>query len=302
MREPKVAVLILNWNRAKDTEECLNSIFQQSYSNYKIVLVDNGSTEKESLEIGKKYKNIVFIRSEENLGFAGGNNLGIRYALGEGYDYIFILNNDVILDRDCLLNLIKVGEYFNSAGIIGPAVYSYYEKNKIISTGGKIDWWRGKPLDKMEKIGFSLKPKVVEHLNGCGLLVKKEVFEKIGLLDEEYFLFYEETDFCVRARRKGYKVVFVPEAKLWHKISQSTGGTYTPMALYFGTRNRLLFMWKNGDFFSWIPFFLFIFPGSVFKNLWKFRNKKKEKKWFILGIIDFFRKRFGKGRWSEDSN
>ena len=223
-------------------------------------------------------KKLIVIKNEKNYGFAEGNNIGIRYSLEVlNPDYILLLNNDTVVDKDFLDELVKVAKNDDSIGAVGPKIY-YYNKNNIINfAGGKVSLWRaetkniGRNLADTEKFN---KTKEVSFIEGSCILVKKEVIKNIGYLDHEYFCYFEDTDWCIRMKKRGFKLLYIPKAKIWHKIAASTS-LLSPLRTYYWGRNSFLLLKKNASltqyFFYLIYFFTFRF-------------------WIICGIILFHKK------------
>jgi GT2 family glycosyltransferase/2-polyprenyl-3-methyl-5-hydroxy-6-metoxy-1,4-benzoquinol methylase len=246
--KPKVSVVILNWNGMKDTLECLSTVRQLDYPNYEIIIVDNGSNDGSVDAISKQYPDITLLQIATNLGYAGGNNVGISWALEHGADYVFVLNNDTIVDKYLLSHLVEAGFLDSQLGIIGPTNYYYNSPKKIWAIGAMITHtpqFNYKVIgdgDDGSKWGVHLQ---IDALVGSAMLIRRNVFESIGLFDERFFLCWEEFDFCERARNVGYKCLFVPEAKIWHKVGKSLGENSSPIRTYFNERNRLLWAKKH---------------------------------------------------------
>lgn len=240
---PRVAVIILNWNGKEDTLECLASTSQLDYPNYEVVVVDNGSTDDSTDIISKQYPDITLLQTGANLGYAGGNNVGIRWAIQHGADYVLILNNDTIVSTDLLSAFIDAVRFLPTGSVLGAKIFLYDDPVKIWFAGGR---WNS-VLNSLEHIGHGHTDATefnslaeVDYITGCALFASTETFNKVGLLDERFFLTYEETDWCYRARASGHKCIVVPDAKLWHKVSSSFGGTDSPLVSYFMQRNKLL--------------------------------------------------------------
>ncbi|MFX1520820.1 MAG: glycosyltransferase family 2 protein, partial [Promethearchaeota archaeon] len=252
---PTVYVVILNWNGYDDTTSCLDSFRKVTYPCYRIVVVDNGSERDEGRLIKKKYGDFVqVIRCKKNLGFAGGSNLGIRWALKNDSDYILLLNNDTVVDAPFLTELVNAAEKDNKIGIVGPKVYNFYAPKEIHTAGGKINFWTGNApcIGRGQKDNGKFDhQREVEYVSGCALMIKSHVLRKTGLLNEKYFAYYEETELCTIARRLGYKVVYVPSAKIWHKISSSSE---SELSFYYMIRNRFLFMKRNANALQYFTF------------------------------------------------
>ncbi|MDP1636696.1 MAG: methyltransferase domain-containing protein [Candidatus Nitrotoga sp.] len=245
---PRVAVIILNWNGKEDTLECLASVKQLDYPNYEVVVVDNGSTDDSVDVISKQYPDTTLLQTGANLGYAGGNNVGIRWALDRGADYVLVLNNDTVVDKNMLSHLVMAGFLDDRLGVIGPTNYYYSKPNTVWATGAML----GNPpesgyrtLGDGDPDSFWKIASQVDAVVGSAMLIKRSVFDKIHLFDENFFLCFEELDFCARAQYAGFKCYFVPEAKIWHKVGSSLGGVDSPLRTYFNVRNRLLWAKKN---------------------------------------------------------
>jgi GT2 family glycosyltransferase len=245
-----LAIVILNWNRAEETLECLKSVAAIRYPHFEIILVDNGSSEP----LPEIPDSIRLLRNEENLGFAEGNNRGIAYAIERGAEYILLLNNDTSVDPEILNAFMEAAAQNPDAGVFGAKIYYYDEPTTLWYAGGDVDLKRGRcyhvgctksDLDKrwetIQETGYAC---------GCALMVKTEVVQKVGLMDADFFLLWEEIDWCWRIRKAGYKCLFVPKARVWHKISTSfEGGNRGAHWQYFYWRNRLLFLKRHHPFF-----------------------------------------------------
>jgi len=297
----KVAVVVLNWNQAQLTIECLRSVLKSRLDNkmsLEVVVVDNGSTDKDiNLLTDSRINEFTLIKNKENLGFTGGNNVGIKYALKNKADYVFILNNDTVVKDDCILELGKAFSRNENMGIVAPKIYyapgfefhqDRYRKSdlgKVIwSAGGKIDWnnilGQHIGVDEVDKGQFNIM-KQVDFVSGCAMMVKKEVFEKIGLLDDRYFLYLEDLDFCHRVAKLGFKILFNPEAIIYHKNAGSSGSG-SKLQEYYITRNRLLF----GQKYASLKMKLLLLKEAL-RELMGNNKVKKE------AIKDFFLRRFG---------
>lgn len=244
MNKPKIFIILVNWNGKKDTLECLESVYKINYSNFNIVVVDNGSTDGSVKAIKERFSDVNILKAKKNLGFTGGNNLGIHYALEKNAKFILLLNNDTVVDPDIIKELLSASELFNYEGIFGAKIYYYSEPNKIWYAGVK---WDSKKFcfvnqnhRRFESQSDLNQIDETAYVNGCALFLSTNVIKKIGLFDERFFLTYEETDLCYRAKAFGYKNFVVHKAKVWHKISVSFGGDRSPLFIYFMTRNRLL--------------------------------------------------------------
>lgn len=240
---PPVCIVVLNWNGRSDTLECLASLKKLEYDNYSVVVVDNNSSDDSVKEIHRVYPEITILQSDSNRGYAGGNNIGIRWALDNEFEYVLVLNNDTIVHERLLTELVSVANVVPEAGIYGPNIYFKDRPNILWFSGGR---WSSRKLrcfhdgfGKVDNPEFQ-KIKETDYITGCALFIRTDVIRAVGLLDERYFLVYEEVDWCFRARALGYHCVVAPQAKVWHKVSSSFGGASSPLMVYFLARNRLL--------------------------------------------------------------
>lgn len=254
---PLVYIIVLNYNGCRDTLECLESLGRVSYGNFRVVVVDNCSTDGSEAEIRARYHGHMFIQTGKNLGYAEGNNAGIRLALEGRTDYVCLLNNDTTVTPDFLGPLVDLLEQDQTAGIAGPMVCDYYDRDVIQATGSRADLYLGKfyQLNQGKKKDEVRGVLEVDYVAGACLLIRSELVEKIGLVPEEYFLFFEETEWCLKARRAGQKVVCVCESLIHHKGSKSTekvGGIQE----YYMTRNQIIFEQRNAGRLQWTVFLL----------------------------------------------
>jgi GT2 family glycosyltransferase len=236
MKTKEVCICLLTYNNFYDTQECLQSIKRLQDNSHKTIVIDNGSTDNSVEDLIKLFPDETFIKLNENIGVPAGYNKGIIWAIKNGFDYIFILNNDTILAPDILIKLLQFHKSHKNCGIVMPKILKYPQKNKsynrkdVWSDGG---YFRKFPpgivqKDTRKNINFD-KPRLIEFAPACGLLIPRGTFEKVGLFDPGYFFFYEDWDFSIRVRGSGLTIWNVPNAKLWHKVSKSTmrnKGTY----------------------------------------------------------------------------
>lgn len=295
-KKSKIAIVILNWNGYEDTSECIISLQKITYDNYKIIVVDNGSRQEDYLLLKKNFPEIEVVRSESNLGFTGGNNLGIENAMTMNPDYFMLINNDTIVEPNFIQPLLDVFENEQNAGIVAPQINYFYEPKKIWTAGGKISRLRGSGFAYSDRIESDIKPdnKYVTFVSGCCMLIKKEVFEKIGLFDENFFLYVEDADLCYRATNAGYKIIVNHHSKILHKVSSSTKENLSLLPLYYVTRNRLYFAKKNFPNFFIFTVIYIVFSMSLKSIYWIFNNNSKNILLIIKAYKDFFSKRMGK--------
>lgn len=294
---PTVYFSILNWNQRDLTCECLGSLAHLDYPNYEIVVVDNGSRDDEATLIQARFPSVTVLKNERNVGFAEGNNVAIRYALEQGADYVLLLNNDTVVEPQMLKRLIEVAESDDQIAIVGPKICYFDEPQTIWSAGGILKL-RGVPvmlgLDETDK-GQHDTRREVDWVTGCALLIKSPVVRRIGLIDARYFIYFEENDWCYRAKKAGFKIFYVPEARMWHKI-QPRYQALSPRHVYLMFRNRLLFLRNFGARLSLI---LFVIITENFRTVcaWSLRKRHKDKRPLrravFRGVSDFLAGRFG---------
>lgn len=259
MNDPRVEIVTLNWNGKDNTLECLKSVKNLNYSNFHITVVDNASEDGSPEAIKELYPDVNVIVNRANLGYAEGFNTGLRYALKNGVDYILIMNNDAVIDQNALKSLVKTAQSDPMIGFVSGKVFHYNKPEVLQSVGIKWDarkmegWLIGNgevdigQFDRVEKREF---------VDDVFLLVRREVVEKVGGYDHNFFLYFEEADWNARVKKAGFKIMYTPMAKIWHKGMSSTGGRPNPKYFYFFTRNRFLFIRRNYKASSFYTFLL----------------------------------------------
>jgi len=294
--QPLVYIVILNNNHRDDTLACLRSLSQNTYTNITLVVLDNNSSDDSVEAIRSTYPDSQIIILTENLGYAGNNNIGMEEAVKQGADWILVLNEDTIVDQGCIMNLVSVGESDPKIGIIGPMVYHHDEPGVIQSAGGMLGkYWQSQHLGKNEKdTGQFESSHAVEWVSGCAIMIRREVIEQIGMFDTEYFLYWEETEFCIRAREGGWKIVNAPKAKLWHKGVRRDYQP-SPYVTYYLTRNHLLTLKKHNapvwvKFYTWLQYWRTLISWSV-RPKWQYMYEHRNAMW--RGMVDFFWRRWG---------
>lgn len=313
----KVFLIILNWNGKKDTLACLDSL---SKIQHPVIIVDNGSKDDSVIAIRQNYPQYHLIETGENLGFAEGNNVGIRYALDKGADYILLLNNDTIADPFMVQAFLDTMQSDSKIGILGAKTYLFDRRDTFDHFGGNWDAKTGQfNLVGLRQIddGVSWETsQPIDYACGCALFIKRAVFEKIGLLEPKFFLVWEDADFCFRARKAGFSIQTCPQAKMWHKVSASFVGGKTHTS-YFWWRNRLLWIERNCKLPEKLSLYLRIiipdilhiyklkhlktlqlFLLRIFKphaDLTQRRQKLSQYKAILQGVKDYLLRKFGNG-------
>lgn len=300
MSLPQVAVVVLNWNRTEDTLACLDSLLKQQAIKSEIVLVDNGSTDSSVKTLREQFPSVKIIETGANLGYAGGNNIGIQYALDQGSEYTLILNNDTVLATDSLSRLVADLSLYPDVAAAGPKSLYFEDREKIYFAGGRIGH-----DGSVVHIGSGShdgatynQPCDTEWLTGCAILFRNDALRKVGLFDPDYYLLYEDVDWCLRARKAGYRLRFVPGAKLWHNVSLSFGRTWSPIYMYYYTRNYFLWIERNFSFRQKPRLYYFAFRRALGNIL--LRNsvlvpadKHRVRRAVLKAIVDYLRRKFG---------
>lgn len=250
MSDPKVSVIVLNWNGLADTQECLRSLQKVTYPGYEVIVVDNASSGDDARLLMEEFGDSVqILRNDKNYGFAGGNNIGIQYALDHSSpDYILLLNNDTVAAADFLDEMVRAAETDPEAGILGPKIY-YYDfngrKDVIWTAGGKIRWWHTWVYDGIGHNDDDLpryqRLATVDWISGAAMMVKRQVLDQISLLNTDYFFGSEDVEYSLKARAHGFKAVYVPTARIWHKVGRSRskhGPSFADFPDYFRLLRR----------------------------------------------------------------
>lgn len=239
--DSSVYVIIVNYNGQKYLKKCINSVMRQTYHNFKIVLVDNASNDNSVQLVKNTFSDVKIIRLKQNIGFAGGNNIGIRYALRQGTEFILLLNPDTIVEENMLDILITNAD---SKTVTAPKMYADKKKKKIWYAGGEIDYADGKSRHFTKVEPNDSKALDVSFVTGCCMLIHRDIIKKTGVFDDKYYLYYEDDDLCMRFMEKAVSMKYIPYTSLWHMVGGSVGGTKSPLKEYYMVRNRLYFMKK----------------------------------------------------------
>jgi len=287
----RVYIIILNWNGWRDTVECVESCSRLDYPDFRILIVDNGSTDGSESILRERFPLVDFIQTGANLGFAGGNNLGIRYALERGADFVWLLNNDTVVAPEALGELAGVADSDDRVGIVGSKLYYYNQPTIIAFAGGE---WKQHPLypghrrvDE-EDCGQCDTLEEVDFITGCSLLIKTAVIQDIGEMPERYFLYWEDIDWNATADEHGWKIMFVPASHVWHKVSATTD-TLPGIKDYYSVRNRLLFLKRHRKTLL-LPALL---RTIVLCLRYRITGKKSKAHLYFNGLRDFVLGRFG---------
>lgn len=274
--QPLVSIITVNWNNTTVTCEFLASIKEQNtYENIEVIIVDNASGEDPTQQFLSVYPTAKAIRNQANLGFSGGNNTGIRAASG---DFLFLVNNDTEFTPGLIESLVDVFRENTDAGIVCPKFHYYFSKGTIEYAGYRpVNIFTGRNgmigMGEQDKGQYD-SIKKTNYAHGGGMMVSRKAMEKVGLMPEEFFLYYEEFDWSVQFKKKGYAIYFQPKALIYHKESMTTGKA-SPLKTFYLTRNRILFMRRNISFPSLGVFFAYFILFTIPKNSISFLLKRQ---------------------------
>ena len=293
---PHIVAVILNTNRCEDTLACLQSLRETAYQNLTVLVLDNSSTDGSVEAVSACFPEVKIIRLEQNLGYAGNNNVGIKAALELEADWVLVLNEDTILDSNCLSLLAEAGESSPDTGIVGPLVYHFDEPQVIQSAGGLMNGrWQLTQLgmnepDRGQYSGL----RAVHFISGCAIMVRRQAIEQNGGLDDRFFYYWEETDWCLRILKSGWKIIHVPQAKLWHKGVQRDYKP-SPNITYYWTRNWFLLLSKHkaplsARLYVWTYLARTLISWSV-RPKWRAKRAHRDAIW--QGMRDFLRRQWG---------
>lgn len=304
---PKVSIIILTWNQCEMTKQQLVDVAKLDTKGMEVemIVVDNGSTD-ETIAVLSKYKlpnmSYKFIETGSNLGFAGGNNYGIKYAIKNGADYMVLMNNDLILSKNLLRKLVELAETDETIGIIAPKMYfakgfEFHKDRYKPSELGNVIWYAGGIVDRNNVYSEHRGVDEVDHrqydtiedtdfANGACALITRRLVQKIGPIDETFFLYWEDADYSEKAKRAGFRVVYTPETCLWHMVSVSTGKSGSPSNDYFIVRNRLIYGFRYSSLRT---------KFALFRDSLRMLFTGRE--WQKKGVVDFYLGRWKSGRW-----
>ena len=272
---PLVSIITVNFRKAGITCDFLDSLKQATYPNYELLLVDNGIIEDEQARFAAHHSQVKLVKSTENLGFAGGNNLAIRQARGK---YLLLINNDTLVPPEFLEPMVAVMEADEQVGLVSPKIYYHDQPNMLQYAGqGYIEMRTGRGRDTakhtIDEGQFAAQVEAA-FAHGACMLIRAEVLEEIGLLREDYFMYYEELDFSVRARQAGWKIMYTPDAYIHHRESSSMG-KFSPLKTYYMFRNRWLFVRRFGSWLDRLAFALYFLIIGIPVNLLRFALKRE---------------------------
>lgn len=293
----KICAIILNWNNYPNTRDCIESLRRSSCELSMIILIDNNSQDDSLNKLKRDYSDnekIAFFKNDHNMGFAKGVNVGIKRALEEGVEFIILVNNDAVLDENCIAILTRELNSRNKSGLAGPLINYYYTPKKIWQAGGRFSKIKSGlviPYKNKSDRYIDFDTKEVSFLSGCVLMIKRELLDTIGLFDENFFFYGEDLDLCLRTASSGYKILFVPQAKALHKVTNIAKDRTSEFVMYNLAKSTIICIKKHfSKAYLYYALFMQITVYSFYR-LWQIsRGTRSINSYFawIKGIAEGF--------------
>ncbi|MCD6486470.1 MAG: glycosyltransferase family 2 protein [Syntrophobacterales bacterium] len=306
---PKVSIILLNYNGAEDTIDCLKSLQKISYNNYNIVIVDNASPDDsmrkinhyiqsqpliynvysspdEAMQSQLSQAELMLLQTEYNGGYGYGNNIGIKYALKHGADYVLVLNNDTVVDPGFLKPMVQMCEDDESIGIVSGKIYFYDRPDVFWFNGGKFNPWTA----KVKHIYFNEKdtgqrpPEETTFISGCMWLVPRRVFKTVGFINEEYFMYVEDLEYCHRVLKQGFTLKVCEKSHVWHRVGNASGVQFSAFSVHMMSKNLVIFIKLNFSIFRLCIAVTYIFISRSLR--WIKKNNMKLLRSHIRGMVD----------------
>ena len=269
----RTAIILLNWNSYEHTANCIRSLQKCAGEGFDIIVVDNGSQDGSIQKLQQEFDQVIFLTYETNHGFVGGNNRGFQYALGKNYEYVMMLNNDVFVERFFMHHLINYMDFHPEAGAIQPKIFFNNDRTKIWNGGSKYASWLGWTYSKNYMRGQGNLQRTlheVDWITGCALLVRSSILKEIGLLNENFFIYYEDVDLSFRIKHAGYTLMFHPDAVIYHIAGMShkakkkgPEGYANPIVHYLNFRNHLWLLRTWTKWYQWPTTLIAYFSYSL---------------------------------------
>jgi hypothetical protein len=272
MMLPCVSVCILNWNGKELTRDCLESFKHVTYPDYKLLIVDNGSTDSSVEYFKQNYPQVELLALPENRGFAGGNNAGFQRIQDHGSKYVIFLNNDTMIDPHFIEHLIRPLEDDSQVGITVPKIYYADDPERIWYAGGKVNLWLGiiahRGIREMDGVAYSLSEET-DYATGCCFCIRTELFTALGGFNESYTMYGEDVDLSLRARANGKMIIYVPQAKVWHRVSASIGGAFSRQKLNRKLKAHFKIIKRFASPIQWVTMVCFL-PVLAVMSLFRY--------------------------------
>ena len=288
----KVAIIIVNWKQYELTKSCLSTLKSSKFNDFQIILIDNESNQKDLKNLKNQFDQVKTFTSEKNLGFTGANNIGINYAIKNQFEYVMLLNNDTEIDKNFINPLLEAFQKYNKLGAVQPVIMNFYQNKKVWNAGGNLNKFFGytSVIKKPKYIN-----RKIDWITGCCILIKTVVIKKVGLLDENFFAYYEDVDWSIRIKKAGYDLAVVKSSLIYHHGSkasknESSEGTLSPFVHYLNIRNHIFLLRKNKDIFNSFGILVFQFFKILSYSLYfTIRLRINKLKMVYNGLKDGFR-------------
>jgi GT2 family glycosyltransferase len=295
--EPSVAIILVNWNGYDLTKSCVKSLNHLTYTNFSVILVDNGSEDKSVERLKNEFPDLTYLQNKENLGFTGGNNIGILYALEKNFGYVLLLNNDTVAEPEFLEPMVAFLEKNPTYGAAQPKILFEGKRNTIWNAGGGYFKW----LEMTWSVGIGEKDngqfdreKDTPWITGCCFLVKTSCIRQTGLLDNGYFAYYEDVDWSFRMKKNGFRLRYIPTSVVYHVVGASSiskqntkEGVVSPIVHFYRIRNHLYLIRSHSQ---WMSFLLSLvyqsFKNLAFIFLFMVRGRTEKAKAVYKGYLD----------------
>jgi GT2 family glycosyltransferase len=255
VQDPSVHAVVVNWNGRDLLRACLETLLASRYSNLEVLVVDNASTDGSRELLAAEFPGVRLVANEENLGYAAGANAGVEAARAHGCHYVLLMNNDTEIDPGAVESLVEAAREHPRAAFVAPMIYYHDRRDTIWSAGGTINYWTGdirhlgiRERDRGQFGGV----RQVDYVTACAVLAAMGPLDEVGPMDTGYFMYNEDTDWCVRARERGYAVLVAPRAKVWHKVSMSSGGGLTSYKIYHRFLSTFRFFRRHARPYHWL--------------------------------------------------
>lgn len=273
---PPVCILTTTWNQVEKTLACLETVFALDYPEFSVILVDNGSTDGTVSKVKQAFPHVIITALPTNMGFAKGYNVGLRQCLADEYSFLFLINNDTLLAPNSLTYLVEHMILHPEVGMVTAKIYYADDPNRIWSVGGEVS---PKTLEVVKKWDDTLdqgqltEVRALDFVPLCGVLIRCQLFSTVGFLDERFFVYYEDMDFCRRVRQADVKINLVPDAKIWHMVSASSGGADSPNERYWMARSSVVFFCKHAGLRR-MPLILLLRTASALRTSWRLLRQR----------------------------
>lgn len=267
---PAVTAVVLNWCGEDDTRACVESLLAEEYPALEILLVDNGSPDGSGERLHRRFPTLPYLQTGANLGYTGGNNRGIEYALERGAEYVLVLNNDTLVEPGCVRRLVEAALACPSAGAVGPKIVYESDPNRVWFGGGEFSWLRATGLHRNEgepdRDPQGAEPQRVTFLTGCCLLLPAAAIRDVGAFEEDFFAYAEDVDLSLRLRRGGYDLLYQPGARIRHRVELDQAPP-SPFQIFHRDRNRNRLARRRYGLWRYLGFSCWFYPSRAARAL-----------------------------------